>query len=210
MAIADQNCRQFTEALASSAPVPGGGGAAALLGALSSALCEMAGNLTVGKKKYADVEPDVRRLAAECESLRARFLALADEDAAAFAPLAKAYALPKDDAAYASTLRAATLEACRPPLEMLRCACRAVELVEEMREKCSRLLLSDVGCAASIAGAALECAALNVFVNTRTLPDDEQALAYAAETGNLLAEYRGRARALTDTIMDGLQRGNHG
>lgn len=203
-------CAAFTEALASKAPVPGGGGAAALLGALSAALCEMAGNLTVGKKKYAAVEADVRRLIERAERLRLRFLELIDEDAAAFAPLAAAYAIPKTDPSYAATLRGATLRACAAPLEMMRCASEAVELLAEMREKGSRLLLSDVGCGAAIAGAALESAAFNVFVNTRLLPEDPDARRFADEAAALLLSSRLKARAISNAVLEELGGGKHG
>ena len=209
-AITELSCGEFTEALASKAPVPGGGGAAAMLGALSAALCEMAGNLTVGKKKYADVEGDVRLLVDRAECLRLRFLALIGEDAAAFAPLAAAYAIPRSDPDCETTLRGATLRACEAPLEMMRCACEAVELLAEMREKGSRLLLSDVGCGAAIAGAALESAALNVFVNTRLLPGDPEACRYADMAESMLTESLGKARAISNAVLEELGGGKHG
>ena len=92
---ADKSIRQFSEELASSAPVPGGGGASAALGAIGIALGDMVGELTVGKKKYADVEEEIRGLMDRAQKLRVRFLELIDADAEAFAPLAAAYRIPK-------------------------------------------------------------------------------------------------------------------
>ena len=97
MHTAEQTCQSFLDALASKAPVPGGGGASALVGALGTALCTMVGNYTVGKEKYAEVEEDVKALMAKAEDIRARLLALVDTDAEAFEPLSKAYTIPKDD-----------------------------------------------------------------------------------------------------------------
>ncbi|MDR2664773.1 MAG: cyclodeaminase/cyclohydrolase family protein, partial [Oscillospiraceae bacterium] len=88
---------EFANALASSSPTPGGGGAAALAGALGVALGSMVGSLTLGKKKYADVQGDIERIMESAAALRGELLALIDGDAAAFEPLSRAYGIPKDD-----------------------------------------------------------------------------------------------------------------
>ena len=92
----EKNIDKFLAELASSAPTPGGGGAAALCGALGIALGNMVGSLTLGKKKYADVQEDITALNSRAEALRADFAALIDADAEAFAPLSRAYSIPKD------------------------------------------------------------------------------------------------------------------
>ena len=102
----------FADVLASKAPVPGGGVAAAYAGALAASLCAMVGNLTVGRKKYAAVEEDVRRLTAQAEALEKKLVSLVDADAEAFEPLQKAYAIPKDDPGRAETLEKVSLFAC--------------------------------------------------------------------------------------------------
>lgn len=169
------SCNAFAEALAARAPVPGGGGAAAMVGALGTALCSMAGNFTAGKKKFAAVEADVQRILADCEALRIRFLELVDMDAEAFVPMSKAYAIPKDDPNREQILEEAAQNACKAPLEMVRCCAKVLVLLEEMLEKGSRLLLADVGCGALLCRAAMESAAMNVFVNTAVLRDRETA-----------------------------------
>ena len=88
--LVEKSCVEFAEALASKMPTPGGGGAAALCGALGTALCSMVGNFTTGRKKYAAVEEDIKVILSKAEKIRQRLLELADEDAAAFEPLAKA------------------------------------------------------------------------------------------------------------------------
>ena len=107
----EKNVDKFLETLASKAPAPGGGGAAALCGAVGIALGNMVGNLTIGKKKYADVQEDIKALNEKAEELRAEFLALIDADAAAFRPLSRAYGIPKDDPARAEVMEAALLAA---------------------------------------------------------------------------------------------------
>ena len=205
-----QSCAAFTETLASKDPVPGGGGAAALMGALGAALCEMAGNLTVGKKKYAAYEDDLRRMITEADVLRQRLLELVDEDAQAFVPLSRAYSMPKDSPAYEDTLRFVTINACKAPYEMMESCGKAIALLEEMLEKCSVLMISDVGCGAIAAKAALEAAAMNVFINTRSLPGDGEALLLELKAEALLSEYGPRAQKIADTVMEKLRRRNNG
>ena len=199
--------QQFSEDLFSRAPTPGGGCAAALTGALSVSLGAMAANLTVGKKKYASVEDRLRGAIASCDELRRRFLELIDEDAAAFEPLSRAYSLPKDAENYAARLREATLSASRPPLKMMRTCAECIELLEELSSCCSPLVISDVACGASLAGAALASAALNVFVNTRTLRGDAEADAMEEEGKRLLSVYRPRAEAIVLSVQNTLLEG---
>ena len=199
--LADLSCRAFSERLFSKAPVPGGGGAAALIGSLAASLGAMAANLTIGKKKFLPFEEDHRRIIAEADRLRMRLLALMDEDAAAFEPLSRVYSLDKSMSGYAEQLETATLSACRAPFEMMGCCCRLIALLEELREKCSALLLSDVGCAALAARCALESASMNVFVNTRMLPDCVEAKSLSTKAQAMLEEYLPRAQAVADSVM---------
>ena len=199
--LADLSCRAFSEQLFSKAPVPGGGGAAALIGSLASALGAMATNLTIGKKKFLPFEEDHRRIIAEADRLRMSLLALMDEDAAAFEPLSQVYSLDKSMSGYAEQLETATLSACRAPFEMMECCCTLIALLEELREKCSALLLSDVGCAALAARCALESASMNVFVNTRMLPDCVEAKSLSTKAQAMLEEYLPRAQAVADSVM---------
>ena len=196
----DTSCRVFSEQLASPAPVPGGGGAAALIGSLAASLGSMAASLTMGKKKFLTYENDHRRMIDETQSLRIRFLALIDADAAAFEPLSRVYSMDKNTPEYAKLLRTATLAACKAPFEMMQCCSTLITLLEELREKCSVLLLSDVGCAAVASRAALEAASMNVFVNTRMLPDDSEAAAIATEADAILQRDIPRAQALAASV----------
>lgn len=183
------SCTAFADALASKASVPGGGGAAAMAGALGIALCSMAGSFTTGKKKFAAVEEDVQRMLADGEALRIRLLELVDADAEAFEPLSRAYSIPKDDPSRAKSMEEAALNACKAPAEMVRCCGKALILLEEMLEKGSKMLISDVGCGALLCKAAMESAALNVFVNTGMLKDRETAAKLEQEVDDALRTY---------------------
>ncbi len=196
----------FSEQLASKAPVPGGGGVAALVGALAAALGSMAANLTMGKKKFLPLEPDHRRIIGAMKALQCRFLELMDEDAAAFEPLSQAYSLDRSIPENAENLRSATLNASQVPLEMMQHCCELITLLEELQGKCSVLLLSDVGCAALTARCALEAASMNVFVNTCSLFGNAEAKQLEEKAVGLLKEYMPRAQAISDNVMDYLRR----
>ncbi len=183
----DLSCRDFVDVLSSAAPTPGGGGAAALVGAIGAALAHMVGALTVGKKKYADVEDELRALMAQCDRLRADLLGQITADAQCFAPLAQAYSIPRDDPSRAGILEKATLNACTAPLEIMRLCARAIDLAGAFAEKGSRLALSDAGCAAILCKAALQAASLNVFINTGALRDRSAAQAINAQAEACLA-----------------------
>lgn len=201
MNTAKQTCQGFLDALASKAPVPGGGGASALVGALGSALCTMVGNYTVGKKKYANVEDDVKKLMSKAEDIRARLLALVDADAAAFEPLSKAYAIPKDDPNRGEVMEKCLQDAAATPMEILRLSCEAIDLHREMLEKGSVIMLSDVGTGVIFCQSALYGAALNVRVNTKSMANRAFAQAMNEEVDALVAQYGAIARQVYDAVM---------
>lgn len=204
----DKSCADFAAVLASKASVPGGGGAAALVGALGVALCSMVGNFTTGKKKYAAYEQDIQAMLEKGESLRQRLLDLVEADAEAFAPLAKAYAIPKDDPTHDEVLEQATWNACQAPAEMVRCCAGAIALLEEMLIKGSVMLVSDVGCGAHLTIAAMESAAMNVFINTKSLRDREKAESMNEEMNAILADCRLRAGKVIEGVNRKIKGGN--
>ena len=183
------SCTAFAQALAAKSSVPGGGGAAAMAGALSAALCSMVGHFTAGKKKYAAYEADIQRILVEAEALRQSLLLLVDADAIGFEPLAKAYAIPKEDPNRDAVMEQATLGACHAPMQMLFACADVVLLLEELLEKGSRLLLADVGCGAYLCRAAMESAALSVFVNTAVLKNRECAAGIELQVDQILKTY---------------------
>ncbi len=187
MNLTSLSCDSFSEKLFSKEPVPGGGGAAALVGALAASLAGMVGNYTTGKKIYAAYEADTQRALASAEASRAALMALVDEDARAFEPLSRAYGIPKGAEGREEALEQATRAALLPPLKMAREVAGLAPMLEFLGKKGSKMLRSDVGCAAFLAAAALRCAALNVSVNTRSLKDRGHAAEVDAEVDGLLA-----------------------
>ena len=204
MKITDNSCAEFVRVLATKAPVPGGGGASALCGAIGTALGNMVGSLTVGKKRYADVEPEIKAMQAKCDALQAELLALVEKDAEAFAPLAAAYGLPKDTPEQAAekdrVMEAALKAACEVPLAIMQRCCEAVELMEGFAAKGSKIAVSDAGVGAALCRAALEGASLNVFINTKAMKDRAAAAAFDAKANALLGEFVPRAQATFDAV----------
>ncbi len=199
--LTEKSCTDFAALLAAKTSVPGGGGAAAMAGALGTALGSMVGNFTVGKKKYAAYEEDIKAVLQKAETLRERLLELVNADAEAFEPLSRAYSIPKDDPSRGPVLEEATLNACKAPVEMVERCCEAVELLEVMLEKGSVLLVSDAGCGALLCKAAMECAAMNVYINTGTLKDREAAADIEKKVDGLLKEYGKRAAAVSEEVL---------
>ena len=200
--LSGKSCECFTAELASAAPVPGGGGAAALLGALSASLCAMAARLSAARAKDPLVGGALAEAGERAERLRLRQLELIDADAEAFLPLARAYVLPRETPGRAETLRQLSLKASETPLEMLRLCAEAIQLLELLLDGASSLLLSDVGCAAAVCRAAVDCAAMNVLVNTRLYRDDPQAREYERETEALQEELSRRAAAVAEAVRE--------
>lgn len=202
---AEKTIIEFMDELASSAPVPGGGGASALVGAVGVSLGDMVGELTTGKKKYADVEEDIRRLMAEAKAVKDEFLRLIDADAEAFAPLAKAYGIPKDDPDREGIMEEALKNGAAVPMDIMRTCGKALDIIAEFAAKGSRLAISDAGCAATCCKAALKAASLNVFINTKSMKDREHADSLNAEADELLNKYNKLADEIFDSVAGRLR-----
>lgn len=177
MAMAEKSCAYFLDVLASKAPVPGGGGAAAMGGAIGMALSNMVGNLTVGKKKYADVEDEVKELLEKGTTIIEELKALVDKDAEVFEPLSKAYGLPKDTpeqvAHKQKVMEECSIEACSVPLEIIRKSYDGIRIHERMGQIGSKLAISDVGCGVVFLKAALISGQLNVLINLGAIKDEK-------------------------------------
>jgi methenyltetrahydrofolate cyclohydrolase len=169
--------RAFLDEVASSSPAPGGGSVAALSGALGAALTSMVCNLTVGKKKYADVDDEMKNVLEQSEHLREQFTNLIDRDTQAFNKVMEAITLPKDTdpqkALRAAAIREATKEATLVPLEVMKHCIDALALAQAVVSKGNVNSVSDAGVSAYMLHAALEGAALNVRINLNGLNDPE-------------------------------------
>ena len=197
------NCREFVSVLASDAPAPGGGGAAALVGAIGTALGNMVGSLTVGKKKYAEVEAEIIELKAKCDALQTELLNQVEMDEINFLPLAKAYGIPKDDPNRDAIMEEATIIACSTPMKIMELCCEAIGYIKVFADKGSRLAVSDAGCGAVCCKAALQAASLNVFINTKTLKNRAVAEEMNAKALGMMAEYG----AIADEIFNSVKAG---
>ena len=198
-----ESCRRFVEVLASDAPAPGGGGAAALVGAIGTALGNMVGSLTVGKKKYADVQDEILALKAKCDDLQKQLLDQVEADDKGFVPLAKAYGIPKDDPNRDKILEEATITACKVPMHIMELCCESMDAIAVFAAKGSRLAVSDAGCGAVIVKAALQAASLNVFINTKTLQNREKAEEMNAYCLKMLDTCGKKADEIFETVRAG-------
>lgn len=171
--IESMTIQEFLDVLSSKEPVPGGGGASALAGALGNALGQMVSNLTIGKKKYALVEDEIKELAERMKGIQGQFTQLADQDAKVFAPLAKCYSLPSDteeEKAYkAEVMEARLLDASLVPMEIMEKAAEMLEIMDILADKGSRMAVSDVGVGVQFIRTALLGAVMNVYINTKSM-----------------------------------------
>jgi len=193
MGFSTVQCDEFVTVLASKAPVPGGGGASALVGAVGTALGNMVGSLTVGKKKYADVEAEMWELKGKCDKLQAELLRLIERDAEVFEPLSKAYGMPRETeeekAEKARVMEIVLKEACSVPMEIMEKCCEAIDVIVEFAAKGSALAISDAGVGVIFCKAALQGASLNVFINTKSMKNREYAEELNAKAEAMLSKY---------------------
>ena len=198
-----KSCRDFVAVLASDVPAPGGGGAAALAGALGTALGSMVGALTVGKQRYAAVESEINALMARCRALQEELLDQVPADAEGFLPLARAYGIPKDNPSRPAVLEEATITACAAPIRIMELCCESLEAIRVLAEKGSRLAVSDAGCAAALVKGALQAASLNVFINTKSLRKRALAEELNGKCLGMLETYGALAGEIFETVQAG-------
>lgn len=188
----DKPIQQFLDELASKAPTPGGGSAAAIMGAMGAALVSMVCNLTVGKKGYEAVADEMQALLAEAEAIRARMTGLVRADIGVFDQVMAAYRLPKDTdeqkAQRSASIQAALKAATEVPLECARLCAEVIRLSRVAADQGNRNAVSDAGAAVMAAHAALKCAALNVYINAGSLKDGDFVRRSLDELESLLAE----------------------
>ena len=204
MGFSNVPCNEFVEVLASKAPGPGGGGASALVGAIGTALGNMVGSLTVGKKKYADVEEEMYELKGKADALQKELLHLIERDAEVFEPLSKAYGMPRnteeEKAEKARVMEIVLKDACSVPMEIMERCCEAIDLIEVFAEKGSTLAISDAGVGATFCKAALEGASLNVFINTKSMKNREYADELNKKADEMLSVYTKKAEEIYQSV----------
>ena len=206
--LTDLKSTEFLTALASSAPAPGGGGGAAMAGALAAALASMVANLTIGKEKFAQQEPEVKALLEEAEEVRKRLLRLVEDDAAVFNSFMSCYNLPKateeEKAARTAAIRSAAKEAAEVPLAIARASYKVLTLAERLVRIGNPGVITDGACSALLARAALRCAEYNVRINLGLTKDEAYNQNAREEMNNLLKtaeELELEALAVTDRVL---------
>ena len=199
--LGDLGCKEFLTELASAAPAPGGGGGAAMAGALAAALASMVANLTIGKEKFADREPEFKELLEQAEAERVRLLTLVDEDAAVFNSFMICYKLPKttdeEKAARTAAIRAAAKQAATVPLNIARSSFAVLKLADRLVVSGNPGVITDGACSGLLARAALRCAEYNVRINLGLTKDEAWNAQAAADLKQLLVD----AEALETSLL---------
>ena len=188
--IKDDTVEAFLDALASQSATPGGGSAAAIMGAMGAALVAMVCNLTIGKKNYVAVEEDLKNVRERAEVLRQRLTAMINDDVQVFDKVMGAYAMSRetdlDIAVRAEAIQAALKEATLVPLACARACGEVMELSKLVAESGNLNVISDAGVAVLAAHAALRSAALNVYINAGNIKDKNFVDAKLAELEQIL------------------------
>lgn len=190
--LTEMSSKNFLTSLASAAPTPGGGGAAAMAGALAAALASMVGNLTVGKERFAAQEAEVKELLSQAEAARSELLQLAEDDAKVFDSFMACYRLPKatdeEKAARTQAIRMAAKQAAVVPLAIARKALLTLQLADRLVAVGNPGVITDGACSALLARAALRCADYNVRINLQLTKDAEYNKAVSRELTAMLEQ----------------------
>lgn len=194
MLLAQRQVKDFIDVLASDAPAPGGGSAAALEGAIGAALTAMVCRLTEGKKKYAQHRDYVLQVQAQAEALQAKFIDVMDRDTQAFLVISSAYGMPKETdeekAARSAAIQAGLVKCIETPFQMMELALETVQLTASLLDKFNTGAASDLGVGALSLRSAVQGAWLNVLINIGSLKDRE-----------LAESYRGKGTALVEQVL---------
>ncbi|MBP1150472.1 formiminotetrahydrofolate cyclodeaminase [Methylocaldum sp. RMAD-M] len=189
--IKDKTIHQFLDDLASKSATPGGGSAAAIMGAMGAALVSMVCNLTIGKKNYEAVEPEMKELLTKAESLRAQLMDMVRADVEVFDKVMGAYGLPKETqeqkTARSQQIQSALQEATDVPIACAKACAEVIRLSKIVAEKGNRNVVSDAGVAVVAGYAALKSAALNVYVNAGAIKDEKFVSSRLAELNGILS-----------------------
>jgi formiminotetrahydrofolate cyclodeaminase len=208
MTYSDQSISTFLSELGSNAPAPGGGSAAALVGATAAALCEMACRLTLGKEAFRESWPALQDSLSRAQALETRLRILVDDDAQAYLAVVAARAKPRDSAGQKSqrkeAIQEAVLRAASVPLETLEALRGCVRLAELLVEKGNPSCLTDVGTAGALVGAGAAAAAYNVRVNLPAIADESRRAGFAARADEALTEIENAAARIAAQVENSL------
>ena len=205
----EKQIQVFLQELSSKQPTPGGGGASAFAGALGAALGQMVANLTVGKKKYAQVEGQMQEYLLRMNQLMREFAVLADKDEEVFAPLAQCYRLPssteEECRRKAEQMEQRLLAASLVPMEIMEKALEMLTFLEELADKGSVMAVSDVGVGVQFIRTALNGAVMNVYINTKSMKNRQKAEELNGRAGELTAKGTELADRVYGQVLEGLK-----
>ena len=200
--LTDKKINNFLDELASNSPTPGGGSVAALAGALGAALISMVGNLTIGKKKYEDVEADIKKIISSSEKLRNELGLLIEEDVKVFNDFMATYKMPKETEdgknIRAEKIEESLIKAAKVPLRVTEKCLEIMNLSKEIAEKGNINVISDAGVAVLMAEAALESAMLNVKINMKMIRDEK----VRAELSFFMKEILLKEKGLKEKVLE--------
>ena len=203
-----QTIQAFLDELASAAPTPGGGGAAALAGAMGAALVSMVCNLTIGKEKFAGVEDQMRAILTKAETLRSQLTQMIEADVAAFDTVMGAYRLPKgtdeEKAARSAAIQEGSKKATLVPLATARACAEVIELCQPTAEMGNPNVVSDAGVAVLCGQAGLKAAALNVLINLKAIKDEAFVNQHQTELNDILARHELLANEIYELVKNKL------
>ena len=202
----DKKVSNFLDELASNSPTPGGGSVAALAGALGAGLISMVGNLTVGKKKYEDVEEDIKKIISSSERLRYELSQLIEEDVKVFNNFMATYKMPKETEdekkIRAEKIQESLIKAAKVPLKVAYKCLDILSLSKEVAEKGNINVVSDAGVAVLMAEAALESAILNVKINLRMIKDEKIRTELYSSIKEILLKEKGQKEKVLEIVEE--------
>ena len=206
MNTAGYNIDEYIKELGSKAPVPGGGGASAVAGALSAALSSMVCNLTVGKKSYISVEDDIKKILEDMNKHMESFIKLSDKDAEVFYPLSKAYGFkPQNDEEkkmHEENMEKLLFDAAMVPLDIMKEAYSMLVAVDFLAKKGSKLAVSDAGVAVSMLRSAVCGAMMNVVINVKYMKNREKAQDLMDEASEILENTMNKADIIYREVLE--------
>jgi formiminotetrahydrofolate cyclodeaminase len=206
--IKDSDLQTFLDQLASQASTPGGGSAAAIMGAMGAALVSMVCNLTIGKKNYAAVEGDLKQVLQKSEELRQRLTEMVNDDVRVFNDVMTAYGMPRETEEQKSARGAAIQQALKDatvvPLACAKACAEVIDLSRTAAEKGNRNVISDAGVAVMAAHGALKSAALNVYINVGNIKDRDFAEAMRSELESILGRCETAAQEIFELVKSKL------
>ena len=206
MNTAGYNIDEYIKELASKTPVPGGGGASAVAGALSAALSSMVCNLTIGKKSFAAVEEDIKNILSDMNKHMERFIKLSDKDAEVFYPLSQAYSFKpqneEEKSLHEANMEKLLFDAAIVPLDIMKEANSMLNSIDFLAKKGSKLAISDAGVAVGLLRSAVCGAMMNVVINIKYMKDRDIAQRLLDEASEILEDTMNKSDIIYREVLE--------